>query len=129
MITFSYGLEVLSLRNPNLGDSRKHNIQLNYGVAMDGKVYTYKRTPSYSVLLLTFVGITKSKAEEAMAFFKEQSGNEITYVDQDGVNWVGRIITEPIEFKTVRSIPTIGSTGDECVETYTFTVEFSCAKV
>ena len=129
MITFSYGLEVLSLRNPNLGDARKHNIQIRHGITMSGTVYTYKKTPSYSVLLLTFTGITKSKAEEAMDFFKEQSGNEITYIDQDSVSWEGRIITDPIEFKTLKSIPNSGSTGDECVETYEFTIEFSCVKV
>lgn len=129
MITFMYGLEVLTLRNPNLGDSRKHNIQVRHGITMSGAIYTYKKTPSYSVLLLTFTGITKSKAEEAMAFFKEQSGNEIVYTDQNLDSWEGRILTDPIEFKTLKSIPNSGSTGDECVETYEFTLEFSCVKV
>ena len=113
----------LNLRNPNLGDGQQQDIQLNYGRAMDGGVYTYKYSPALTKLLLTFEHLTKAKVDELIDFLHQTSGREIKYTDYNNVEWRCAISTDPNEINTTGSIPTSGGSSDACVEVSTVTLE------
>lgn len=127
-VTFAYPYAAptvtLTLRNPDLGDGQQQDMQLNYGRAMDAGVYTYKRTPALTKLLLTFNFLTKATVDELIDFLHQSSGREIRYTDYNGVIWRGAISTDPNEIATTGSIPGVGSSSDECVEISSLTLEF-----
>ena len=75
----------LNLRNPDLGDSMQHDIQLQYGRAMNGGLYTYKYTPATRQLLMTFRHLTKAKVDELIDFLHQTSGRELKYTDYNSV--------------------------------------------
>lgn len=113
----------LELRNPNLGDGQQQDIQLNYGRAMDGGVYTYKGTPALTKLLLTFSSLTKATVDSLIDFLHQTSGREIKYTDYNSVEWRCAIVTDPNEISTTGNIPSTGQSSRECVEVSDVTLE------
>lgn len=114
----------LTMRNPDLGDSRQDDLYLSYGRSMNAVMYTYKYTPPAIKLLLIFRHLTKIKVDELISFLHQTSGKEIKYTDHNSIVWRGSISTDPNDIATYGTIPTAGGSSDACVEVSEITLEF-----
>lgn len=60
--------------------------------AMTGKLYAYKSTNEKSQFVLSFSYLDRSKIIELFNFMKMSAGQEINYLDSDGVHRRGRLL-------------------------------------
>jgi len=93
----------ITLPNPTLGDSDRHNNKTRLAFAMSGDIYSFKQTPATRTLLLTFnniddCGVDFSTYPEIVAFLKTYAGLKLRYIDHMGNAWYGIILNNPAEF-------------------------------
>lgn len=96
-VTFTYGVDELELPNPSLGNSKSLNINTNFKMAMDGKVYSYIKTPIKRKFFMTFNSLTDDDITNIITFIKENGYQELNYNDHDGDDWTGKITSNPLE--------------------------------
>jgi hypothetical protein len=92
VITFTSNSLSVSLRNPELGDSSTLNLNITNKKAMDGTRWAYASPSNSEILELNFVGHNRNKVLEMENFIKECMGNNVLFVDPEGVSWLGQII-------------------------------------
>ena len=98
MITFTRGSASVELPNPELGNSDTIQTGLTYNIMMDGAFRSYVQSTKLRRLLLTFnLANCENYVEELLEFYLEYAGDEITYTDYNNVDWIGHIVSNPIQ--------------------------------
>jgi hypothetical protein len=95
------GADILELPHPLCPDTEKLILQTQVRHSRNGDRYQYKRTPTYRILSLDFENIKQTDLESLEAFFELAAGEDLVYIDHYQQNWIGTIITDPIEFKAL----------------------------
>ena len=114
----------LTLRNPELGDSLGLDIKTQFQIAMNGDIYSHRRTPANKALMLSFKNVTKAIVAELFTFIIASAGDEVKYTDYAAVVWRGYIVSNPIETAVETKV-----IDGACVEFKTFLLQFKGSKV
>ena len=101
MITFTYPYPTptltVNLPQPNLGDASQHENKVKIGIAANGRVYSYVKTPTLRQLLLTFTNLTYTQMNDLKNLLYHSANGEIGYLDHETQQWHGNCINDPFE--------------------------------
>lgn len=92
------------LHQPIFGDSNQYNLQVVTKHSRTGKLFAYKRAPTYQTLKLTFERMREnavqgfSGKEDIKTFLALCAAKKVRYIDHLGNNWSGIITTPVVEF-------------------------------
>lgn len=99
MIVFQYNAETLVLPNATKDEELSVNVKTKFKHAMSGDIWSTRSTSASRSFELFFTEIAKSKYEEVMVFFTLSSGQTVTYIDKDGVSFLGKVVTDTYDFQ------------------------------
>lgn len=125
MISFLAPGRNIVLKDPSLADLRQTTVSVSINTMMSGVVRTRRSTPATTALRLTFKEVTRAKTIEMRDFIVATLGEQVRYIDYDGVSWLGYIITEPNSFLTTGR----GLGNEARREANEFTIEFEGRKL
>jgi len=94
--------QIISIRNPELGDSQQVNLKTMYKQNMDGAIHTHKKTPTNSKLLLTFRTLPLLQKDALVDFYNNHIGQVIEYTDFNLVEWQCRIANDSLVVTTIQ---------------------------
>ena len=103
MITLTYGVTSIELKNPELGNSESVDVKTKFRRSMSGDQHSFISTPELRLLNLQFVELGASKYAELLTFLEGASGQEIDYTDFEDVEWAGHIMAGTIEFQATKN--------------------------
>ena len=86
------------LPSAEFGDSETLGTRTEFRSSMSGQLYSYIATPMLHTVNLTINGLSKDKREELITFLNTAAAQDTRLIDNEGVNWKGKIITDPFEF-------------------------------
>ena len=91
---------VTKLNSPQMQDSLGLASTIIYDVAMDGTIYTYKKTKGLDerILKYSFKQVHRKKALEVEAFLKYYGSDDIRLVTHDDQVWKVKVLTDPFSF-------------------------------
>lgn len=117
MITLSYPssppyTQTITLRNPDLGNPQQVNLKTMLKQNMAGDIYTHKKTPVNSKLVLNFQSLTRTEKDALVSFYTLRIGQQIRYTDYASTVWTCRIANDSLVITTEK---------DEC--SYSGTLE------
>ena len=90
------------LKNPELGDPRQLNLKTMIKQNMLGDIYTHKKTPTNSKMVLNFKTLTRSQADALKDFYTNWIGQIIEYTDWDSVQWQVRFANDSLVVTTAK---------------------------
>ncbi len=117
----------IALRQPIFGDVNPNNYQIIVGHSRNGDLFSYKRTPTYQSMKLTFEKMREapiqgfSGLEQIKTFLAAAAARKVRYIDHKQVNWSGVIISPTVEFTNQGR----DSQGDQ----FGFSIEFEGQKI
>ena len=89
------------LPNPNMEDTRNHEVVLTYGEAMDGTLYSYIHKSGNERLSYDFV-LTREKSLELIAFIEVYAGYHMRLINHLDEVWYVWLINDPSEFSSIQ---------------------------
>jgi hypothetical protein len=90
----------IALRNPELGNGEQLNLKTMVKQNMYGNIYTNKKTPTNSKLVLTFRTLERSEVEALKQFYTNWIGYVIEYTQWDSIRWQCRIANDSLVVTT-----------------------------
>lgn len=90
----------ITLPNPELGNGEQINLKTMYKQNMYGNIYTYKKTPTNTKLVLNFKTMTRVEAEALKQFYSNWIGQIIEYTTWDSIQWQARIANDSLVVTT-----------------------------
>jgi hypothetical protein len=93
-------LEIV-LKDPEYGDGRQLNLKTTLKQNMAGALYTHKKTPTNSKIVLTFNILTLNEKNALVSFYNQMLGNEIEYTDPAGTQWQCRLANDNLVITTI----------------------------
>jgi hypothetical protein len=81
----------VTLRNPDLSNVNRLETEVSARMAMDGTLYSRRRTSQPTVLSWSFHALTRPKVLEFLAFLELSAGQQVRLVDFNGVQWLGKV--------------------------------------
>lgn len=98
-ITFT-GVGVITLPNPELGESTSLEARVNFRQSMNGTRYTYVKSTERRKFVYQFNDIDRSVAERFQTFFEDNVGQIIGVEDHKGVTRSVIFNTDSIDYTT-----------------------------
>lgn len=122
-ITFSYGIDSIVLRNPELGNTEHVDIKTQFRRSMSGDMHSFIKTPESTTLTMSFSHILHSDVMDFISFLLLVAGEQISYTDSDGQDWTGYILTGPLDIVAQTRIGNVLE-SNSCKQDYSFTIDF-----
>ena len=97
-VTFQYGADVVTLRNPEQQDTKTTVLGVSTRFNMRGGIRSHRRTLNPKRLLLNFVEVSCGELDDFILFLKNHAGKVIEFVNYDDYVYTGYIISDPTEF-------------------------------
>ena len=118
---------LISLPDPQFGDSEGYLASIDSKRSMDNTQYTYVKSKDGRKRLQLRFNLTRMKMLELRAFLNAYYRTRVTYKDHLGDEWIGWITTNPNEFETIGAYRNVGM--DVVGGTYgTIQIEFEGTK-
>ena len=90
----------VQVRDPDLANITRTESEATIKMAMDGTLYSKRRSTQPTVLSWTFHALTRAKAEELQNFFQASAGQTILLIDFEGTSWAGQVVSPKFDFDT-----------------------------
>lgn len=105
----------LTLRNMQLGDSDRLNLNTRFGMSMDDTFYSYVTSPNTRTKLWQFIGLKQAEIDALLVFMSATAGKIVKVTDDNAEVFQGHILTEPFE---------ISELAREICDRHDVTIEF-----
>ena len=106
MLTVTYGIHTLQLKNPNMGNPRRIDYNTVFNTNRGGELLAVRPAgrPKVNSYEYDWVGLHQTKVDEIISFFELSAAEAVTVVDHQGYSYFA-VMTEPIiNVTTVRDV-------------------------
>lgn len=98
MVQLRFQSSILTLPDPELGNTFTLGLRFRRMRAMDNSFWSYKATPARRILSLSFRNMNRNKIKSVETFLLTAAGQYVDYTDHHGQAWRGKVVTTPNEF-------------------------------
>lgn len=112
---------VVTLPNPEFDDSESNADTLTIYRSMNNDIYTFVKVQPFKKLSYSFT-LTRLKSIELRRFFDSEKSNKIEIQNHKTEIWIGYLITNPVQFTTVKR-------AEPCGEQVEVTLDFEAVRV
>jgi|SRR3989304_39696 len=102
----------INLRRPDYGNQWSVETRVKQVRNMNGKLFTFKADTTIYKISMRFSHLDARKRFELEYFLEQTAGEEVRLFDWNGLQWRGRILTDPIEFTDDTRGRQLSSTAD-----------------
>lgn len=112
---------VVTLPNPEFDDSQSNGDTLTIYRSMTNQIYTYVKVQPFKKLNYSFT-LTRLKSIELRRFLDSERANKIEIQNHKTEIWIGYLLTNPVQFTTVKR-------AEPCGEQVEVTLDFEAVRV